>query len=73
VTLTFASVMGAPITPRTPRQPSHVPPWLVAEARIVRALPAPRRGMIRQLLAWLLAASCALLAASFCLCAMTAL
>lgn len=50
MTLTFASVMGAPVAPRPSRQPSHVPPWLVAEARLVRALPAPRRGMIRQLL-----------------------
>jgi hypothetical protein len=73
VTLTFASVMGAPVTPRPSRQPSHVPPWLVAEARLVRALPAPRAGMIRQLLAWSLATSCALLAVSFCICAMTAL
>lgn len=71
--ITFASIMGAPVAPRPSRQPSHVPPWVVAEARLVRALPAPRRGMIRQLLAWLLAASCAFFAASFCLCAMTAL
>lgn len=73
MTLTFASIMGAPVTPRTPRQPSHVPPWVVAEARLVRALPEPRRGMIRQLLAWSIAASCALLAVSFCICAMMAL
>ncbi len=73
MTLTFASVMGAPVAPRPSRQPSHVPPWVVAEARLVRALPAPRTGMIRQLLAWSFAASCALLAVSFCICAMAAL
>lgn len=50
MTITFCSVMGAPVTPRPSRQPSHVPSWVVAEARLVRALPAPRRGMIRQLL-----------------------
>lgn len=50
MTLTFSSVMGAPAVPRPSRQPSHVPPWIVAEARLARALPAPRTGMIRQLL-----------------------
>ena len=73
MTLTFASVMGAPVAPRPSRQPSHVPPWVVAEARLVRALPAPRTGMIRQLLAWLFAASCAFFAAFFCIGAMAAL
>ena len=73
MTLTFTSVMGAPVAPRPSRQPSHVPPWLVTEARLVRALPPPRQGMLRELLAWLLAASCAFFAASFCLCAMMAL
>ncbi|MEY2714895.1 MAG: hypothetical protein RIT24_1238 [Planctomycetota bacterium] len=73
MTLTFRSLPFAPVTPRPSRQPSHVPPWLVAEARLVRALPAPRTGMIRQLLAWSLATSCALLAVSFCICVMMAL
>ena len=73
MTLTFRSLPFAPVAPRPSRQPSHVPPWVVAEARLVRALPAPRTGMIRQLLAWLFAASCAFFAASFCLCAMMAL
>lgn len=73
MTLTFTSVMGAPVATRPSRQPSHVPPWVVAESRLVRALPPPRQGMLRQLLAWLFAASCAFSAASFCIGALAAL
>lgn len=55
MTLTMRSVMGADLPRRSARQPSHVPPWILAGARLVRALPPPRRGMLRQLLALALA------------------
>lgn len=62
--ITFASLMGAPIVPRPQRQPSHVPPWVIAEARIVRALPPPRTGMVRRAIghaiAWSLTAGACL-------------
>jgi hypothetical protein len=32
------------------RQPSHVPPWVVAEARLVDALPCPRPRLVRDAL-----------------------
>jgi hypothetical protein len=32
------------------RQPSHVPPWLVAESRLVDALPCPRPRLVRDAL-----------------------
>lgn len=69
MTLTMRSVMGAPTLARSARQPSHVPAWVLAEARLVRALPPPRTGMLRQLaglaIAWSLsiAAMAAFLAA----------
>ena len=32
------------------RQPSHVPAWLVAESRLVDALPSPRPRLVRDAL-----------------------
>jgi len=61
--------MGAHVPARAARQASHVPPWVIAEARLVSALPAPRTGLLRQLarlaLAWSLslAATAAFIAA----------
>lgn len=58
MTLTFRSVMGAHAPTRAARQASHVPAWVLAEARLVRALPAPRTGMLRQLAALAIAWGC---------------
>lgn len=71
--LTMRSVMGAPTLARSARQPSHVPPWVIAEARIVNALPAPRTGMLRQLLGTALAWSLSIAAVAFCIATMVAL
>ena len=63
--IAFRSLPFAPIVPRPSRQPSHVPTWVIAEARIVRALPPPRAGMVRRAIghaiAWSLTA-CACIA-----------
>lgn len=48
--IAFRSLPYAPIVPRPSRQPSHAPPWLVAESRLVHVLPSPRRGMVRHAL-----------------------
>lgn len=42
------------------RQPSHVPAWVVAEARIVRALPPLVRRAIGHAIAWSLTAGACL-------------
>ena len=62
--IAFRSLPSAPIVPRPPRQPSHVPTWVITEARIVRALPPPREGMVRHAIghaiAWSLTAGACL-------------
>jgi hypothetical protein len=49
--LSFASIArtSAP-TIGARRQPSHVPAWLVAESRLVDALPSPRPRLVRDAL-----------------------
>ena len=65
--------MGAHAPTRAARQASHVPPWVIAEARLVRALPAARTGMLRQLAELALAWSLSLAAVAAFLAALAAL
>lgn len=49
--ISFASIARehAPMA-RARRQPSHVPAWVLAEARLVDALPSPRPRLVRDAL-----------------------